>query len=115
MVAFPRRGEIYETNFNPARGSKQAGIGPALVVQNDIGNSSSSTTIVAGVTSKPPKKPYPFEVGLPDGTLSRPSWVKCDQLLTVAKDRLGRLMGVLSSDVMSAVDDALTHSLGIRR
>jgi mRNA interferase MazF len=115
MVAFPRRGEIYETNFNPARVSEQAGIRPALVVQNDIGNSSSSTTIVAGVTSKPPKKPYPFEVCLPDGTLPKPSWVKCDQLLTVAKDRLGRLMGVLSSDVMSAVDDALTHSLGIRR
>lgn len=115
MVAFPRRGEIYETNFDPARGSEQAGIRPALVVQNDIGNGSSSTTIVAGVTSKPPKKPYPFEVGLPDGTLPKPSWVRCDQLLTVAKDRLGPLMGVLSSDVMSAVDDALTHSLGIRR
>jgi len=115
MVAFPRRGEIYETNFNPARGSEQAGIRPALVVQNDVGNSSSSTTIVAGVTSKPPKKPYPFEVRLQDGTLPKPSWVKCDQLLTVAKDRLGRVMGVATPDAMAEVDAALIHSLGIRR
>jgi mRNA interferase MazF len=115
MVAFPRRGEIYETNFHPSRGSEQAGIRPALIVQNDIGNSASSTTIVAAITSKAPKKLYPFEVALPDDALPKPSWVKCDQLLTVDKDRLGRLMGVLSSDLMREVDDALTHSLGIHR
>ncbi|MBW1753878.1 MAG: type II toxin-antitoxin system PemK/MazF family toxin [Deltaproteobacteria bacterium] len=37
MINFPRRGEIWIVNWNPARGSEQADKRPALIVQNDIG------------------------------------------------------------------------------
>ena len=47
-----RRGEIYWVDFGTPRGSEQAGKRPALVIQNDVGNESSPTTIVAGITSK---------------------------------------------------------------
>ena len=43
MNTFPRRGEIWLVNWNPARGSEQAGIRPALIVQNNVGNENSST------------------------------------------------------------------------
>lgn len=111
MVAAPHRGEIFEVNWNPARGSEQARIRPALVVQNDIGNSASPTTIVAAVTSSKPKKPYPFMVGLVGTSLPKVSFANCSQLYTVDKERLGRMMGVAGVDVMQRVDEALCHSL----
>ena len=111
MVAAPLRGQIYQVNWNPARGSEQAGIRPALVVQNDIGNSSSATTIVVAVTTTVPKKPYPFMVELANSHLPRRSFANCAQVYTIDKSRLGNMMGVVDATVMSLVDDALRHSL----
>ncbi|HHY95809.1 MAG TPA: type II toxin-antitoxin system PemK/MazF family toxin [Firmicutes bacterium] len=49
-----RRGEIWLVDWNPGQGSEQAGMRPALVIQNDIGNRHSPTTIVAAISSAPP-------------------------------------------------------------
>jgi mRNA interferase MazF len=115
MVSEPRRGQVYWVDFSPGRGSEQAGVRPALVVQNDIGNRAAATTIVAAVTSRVPPSEYPFLVRLPDGLLPNPSVVKCDQLMTVTKPRLGRLLATVPPEVMARVDDALLISLGVRR
>jgi mRNA interferase MazF len=115
MVSEPRRGQVYWVDFTPGRGSEQAGVRPALVIQNDIGNRASSTTIVAAITSRLPSSEYPFLVRLPDGLLPKPSVVKCDQLMTVAKPRLGKLLATVPADLMARVDDALLVSLGVRR
>ena len=40
-----RRGEIYWLQLAEGIGSEQAGRRPAIVIQNDIGNRSSPTTI----------------------------------------------------------------------
>jgi len=45
-----RRGEIYWVEFGPVKGSEQGGLRPALVVQNDIGNRHSSTTVMVAIT-----------------------------------------------------------------
>ena len=113
MVTAPRRGEIYEVNWNPARGSEQAGLRPALVVQNNVGNSSAPTTVVAAVTSKEPRKPYPFIVELADAHLPKRSWANCSRLYTIDKTRLGRMMGVASDGAMRQVDTALCHALSL--
>jgi mRNA interferase MazF len=57
---FPRRGEIWLVNFNPARGSEQKGMRPALIIQNDIGNEVSPITIVAASSTS--IKIYPINV-----------------------------------------------------
>lgn len=115
MVSEPRRGQIYWVDFSPGRGSEQAGVRPALVVQNEIGNRASATMIVAAVTSRLPSTEYPFLVRLPDDLLPKPSVVKCDQLMTVATPRLGTLLATVPPDVMARVDEALLVSLGVRR
>ncbi|MGZ3625202.1 MAG: type II toxin-antitoxin system PemK/MazF family toxin, partial [Ktedonobacteraceae bacterium] len=38
----PRRGEIWDVNWSPGRGAEQKGTRPALIIQNDRGNTSSS-------------------------------------------------------------------------
>ena len=47
-----KRGEIYYADLRPVVGSEQGGIRPVLIIQNDVGNKYSPTTIVAILTSK---------------------------------------------------------------
>ena len=110
-----RRGEIYQVDWSRGRGSEQTGVRPSLVIQNDIGNDLSSTTIVAAVTTLRGRT-YPFQVAIraDDSGLPRDSVVKCEQLQTVDKVRLGQLMGRLDDEAMSRVGDALSLSLGLR-
>jgi mRNA interferase MazF len=109
----PRRGEVWLADFNPARGSEQAGMRPALVVQNDTGNRFSSTTIVAAITTT--LRPFPVTVVVEggDGGLSTRSMINLAQLLTIDKTRLSKRLGTLSRRRLAEVDRALAVSLGI--
>jgi len=110
----PRRGAIYWVDFDSARGSEQAKRRPALVVQNDVGNRFSATTIVAAITSRIPSREYPFHVPLPATVLGRPATVLCEQLLTVDVARLDPApAGVLGPELLARVDSALARSLGL--
>jgi len=109
-----RRGQLWWIDWSPSRGSEQAGTRPALVIQNDVGNEYSRTTIVAAVTTSV-KGDYPFlvPVGARESGLARDSAVNCAQLLTVDKARLREKCGQLDRTKMAAVDEALKISLGI--
>jgi len=113
MRSFPKRGEVWLVNWNPAGGSEQAGKRPALVVQNDIGNEKASTTIVAAISSSVRLYPMNVEINPPEGGLDRPSLIKTSQILTVSKERLEKLLGRLSNDKMEDVDKALKLSLAL--
>lgn len=109
-----RRGDVFLVDFNPARGSEQAGFRPALVIQNDVGNRHSPTAIVAAISAAP-ERPYPFLVRLAagEGGLERESAVNASQILTVDKSRLTRKLGSLSAERMRQVDRAVRISLGL--
>lgn len=47
-----RRGQVYTCDLRPAIGSEQGGIRPAIIVQNDVGNLYSPTTIVLPLTAR---------------------------------------------------------------
>ncbi len=113
MNPFPRRGEIWLVNWNPARGNEQAGKRPALVIQNDIGNEHASTTIVAALSAA--IRIYPMNVLIepPQGGLTKPSIVKAGQILTVSKDRLEKRLGLIEEKKMEEVDQALRLSLAL--
>ena len=113
MKPFPRRGEIWLVNWNPARGSEQAGKRPALVIQNDIGNEHAPTTIVAALSTT--IRIYPMNVLIepPQGGLTKPSIIKTGQILTVSKDRLEKRLGLIEEKKMEEVDRALRLSLAL--
>jgi len=112
---FPRRGEIYMVDFDPARGSEQAGTRPACVVSNNVANQHSPNVTVVAITSTVPEKAYPFNVHLPAGALPRDGTIYCAQILTISKERLMRHRGELDADQLRAVDEALRVSLGLPR
>ena len=109
-----RRGEIYYVDWSPGRGSEQAGVRPALIIQNDVGNQFSPTTIVAGISTQQ-RRSYPFQVAITaqESGLPRASIIKCEQIQTIDQARLGRLAGLLGQDTMREVDLALHRSLGL--
>ena len=110
-----RRGEIFWFDFGTPMGSVQGGKRLALVIQNDSGNFSSPTTIIAAITSKE-KNSYPFHVQITaqESGLKLDGTVLLEQILTVNKNRLTEKAGQLFSFKMKEIDDALKVSLGIR-
>ena len=111
-----KRGLVVRINWEPHRGSERGGIRPALVIQNDIGNRSSPTIIVAAITTAK-LKPYPFVVALKarEAGLPKDSTVNCSAILTVDKSCIVGIYGIVPEDQMKAVDKALLVSLGIRK
>ena len=108
-----KRGDIVWVDFNPARGSEQAGFRPALVIQNDTGNKYAPTTIVAAITRT--RASYPFMVPLEkgEGGLVEPSAVNLSQILTIDKSRITSKLGALSPEKMVFIDQAICLSLGL--
>jgi mRNA interferase MazF len=114
MVKEIRRGEIYWVDWNPSRGSEQSGLRPALVIQNDIGNKYSPTTIVAALTTAV-EKSYPFTVKVTakESGLPKDSTVNLSQIITIDKTRLTEKCGELSEARMAEVNEAIKASVGI--
>ena len=110
-----RRGEIYHVDWSAGRGAEQAGVRPALIIQNDVGNQFSPTTIVAAITSRPRRRRYPFHVAFTseESGLRLDGTVLCAQVQTIDQSRLDRMAGALPPQRMLEVDAALHHSLGL--
>ena len=112
-----RRGEIYWTDWHPARGSEQEGRRPSLVIQTDSGNRSDKypNTIVAALTTR--KRDVLTHVSVePDSEngLTRPSYIMCEQIVTISKDRLKSRIGVLGVEDMNRVSETLKRALDLR-
>ena len=114
MTGNVRRGDIYWIDWSPSRGSEQRGRRPALIIQNDIGNEFSPTTIVAALTTAD-IKPYPFIVPVTakESGLSKNGLVNLAAIMTVDKSRLVDRCGTLSKEKMLEVDKAIKNSLAI--
>ena len=109
-----KRGDVYRANLDPVQGSEQGGIRPVVIVQNDRGNQSSPTVIVAPFTSQQKKRMLRTHVAVfpPEGGLKYPSQILCEQLRTLEKTRLSRYLGTLGADTLRLVDAALEAALG---
>ena len=113
MKYFPKWGEIWLVNWNPAGGSEQAGKRPALIIQNDIGNEKSPTTILAAISTTVKLFPMNVKIEPHDSGLNRPSIVKTSQILTIDKDRLEKRLGQLDKLKMQEVNAAIRLSLDL--
>jgi len=109
-----RRGEIYWVDWDPGRGSEQIGKRPALIIQNDIGNKLSPTTIVAACSTAQ-EKAYPFIVPVTrqESGLPKDCSINLAVILTIDKSRLREKGGELTKQKIVEVDEAIKRSLGL--
>lgn len=123
-----KRCEIYWMEFSPVKGSEQGGLRPALVVQNDIGNHTSPTTVIVAISRTIPLQPYPFIVIIEPEESGLPvrSAINCSQMATIQQvgpdsrlrpprgEVMVRPIGQLSAAKMAMVERALKFNLGMR-
>lgn len=107
-----KRGDVFFIDCGKVVGSEQGGIRPAVVIQNNIGNQHSPTTIVALITSSVAKKHLPTHVLIHKG-FRVPSCVLLEQIRTISLDRLERYIVTLSDSDMKRIDNTLKESLAI--
>lgn len=110
-----KRGSIYLAALDLVVGREIAKTRPILVVSNDINNEFSGTITVLPLTSGHTDKIYPFEVFLPKAAanLPKPSKVKADQIRTLDRSRIVKLIGSLEREIMGRVDEAVKCHLGL--
>lgn len=108
-----QRGDIYFVRLDNRTGSEQSGTRPAVILQNDVGNSCSPTLIIATLTSKTEKKVTQPTHCLVEPEGLEPSIVQAEQIFTIDKSRVKRFVGHLTPEEMGRVDDAVKISLAL--
>jgi len=96
-----KKWEIYFLDFDPAKGSEQKGLRPALVISNDSINKHLPVFTVLPFSSiKSGAKIYPSEVELPASITGLPkdSVVMLQQIRTIS---VGRVVGIQKAGEIS--------------
>jgi mRNA interferase MazF len=114
-----RHGEIRLVDLDPARGAESNKRRPAVIVGND-GANTTAERLGRGVITVVPltsniARVYPFQVLLDAATtgLDGDSKAQAEQVRSVAVERVGRRLGVLTGDLVAALDEALRLHLAL--
>lgn len=106
-----KRGEIYYISrggYNT--GSEQQADRPGVIVSNDKNNKNSQTLEVVYLTTQP-KNELPTHCTI--RSTGRVSTVLCEQIHTVAVERIGKYIGVCTAQEMQNIDIGLMISIGL--
>ena len=112
-----KRGEIWQTQFDPSLQSEGSGIRPAIIISIDDLNESKMplvTTIL--LTSVEPRVEGRLNVRIKPSTtngLTKISWAQPHIVRSMNKQRLLQFRGVLNDDDLARVESALRSVLGL--
>lgn len=107
------RGSVFLANLNHPFGSEQKGYRPVVVIQNDIGNKHSPTTVIIPISAKK-KNPLPTHIILSNyDFLDYHSTALVEQIRVVDKSRLAKYLGKLSDNEMKKINLSLIIELDI--
>jgi mRNA interferase MazF len=110
----PSRGEVWLVELSPTRRHEQAGRRPALVVSVDLFNEGpAGLVVVLPITSKGKGVSFHVRMEPPEAGLRQVSFVKCEDVRSVSRERLIELYGIASSETLGAVEDRLRILLGL--
>jgi len=100
----PAAGEVWDVNFDPQVGHEQGGIRPALVVSGDRFNRiPHSFRIVAPITGTDRDLPHQVKLEPPEGGLTKPSVIMCEQIKSQSLLRFRRKRGDASPETVEQV------------
>ncbi|MEC4805393.1 MAG: type II toxin-antitoxin system PemK/MazF family toxin [Jaaginema sp. PMC 1079.18] len=108
-----KRGEIWWVDLQPVVGRETDKQRPCLILQNDVGNQHSSTTIIAPLLRG--RKNYPFVVNLVPTTqngLDQERHVNLSQMRSVDAQRIKNKQGTLENIYWHDIEKAVWIELG---
>lgn len=108
-----KRGEIYLADLSDSKGSEQSYIRPVLIIQNNVGNRFSPTTIIAPLSSKVnTKADIPTHYLIKDNKdLYYDSLVMLEQIKVIDKSRIIKKITKLSEADMHYINNKIRISL----
>jgi len=110
----PSRGEVWDLELDPTRGREQAGTRPALVLSADIFNEGpADLVVVIPVTRTERRVRWHVPVQPPEGGLIAQSFIQCENVRSVSKQRFKRLRGRVGESTLRQVEDRLRILLGL--
>ena len=103
-----KRGEIWVVNLNPTVGREQQGTRPVLIFSNDIFNQGGAD-LVFGIPLTSQSKGYRMHVAVspPEGGLKLPSFIMCEALRSLSKNRFQKKLGSIFDDTMFEVEERI--------
>jgi mRNA interferase MazF len=108
-----RRGEIWWVNLDPTVGNETAKKRPCIILQNDVGNARSATTMVAPLLKG--VKNYPFVVNVEataENGLDENRGIHLEQMRVVDNRRIDSKLGTLDDKYWSQIEKAVCIVLG---
>ena len=110
-----KRGEIYFASLDPCIGSEQKGIRPVVILQNNVGNKCSPTTLIAPLSTKKCLN-LPTHILIDNVNKIKPnSVIMLEQIRVIDKSRLLSYINKLSKEQMNEIDNSILVSLQIKK
>ena len=108
------RGEIWYVDLSKGSGREVRGERPALVVSVDkFNNGPAGLVIIIPITSKEKSIPLHVEISPPEGGVKKKSFIKCEDIRSISKERLSNKIGSVSFHTMTEVEDRLRILLSL--
>jgi len=113
-VSDPSRGEIWYARFDPIVGREQGGERPCLVFSDDRFNQSrAELVIVLPITRTERGIASHVRVTPPEGGLKDVSFIKCEDIRSISKQRLKTRWGKVSPKTLAAIEDRMRLLLNL--
>ncbi|MHB8895414.1 MAG: type II toxin-antitoxin system PemK/MazF family toxin [Candidatus Geothermincolia bacterium] len=102
------RGEVWLATLDPVRGREQAGTRPVLVVSDDrFSNGPAGLVITVPMTTKDRNIASHVQVEASEGGLERTSFIMCEQVRNLSKERMVKRLGTIDRDILASVEHIL--------
>jgi mRNA interferase MazF len=110
----PARGQVWLIGLDPTRGHEQAGTRPALIVSVDPFNQSAlGLAVIVPITSRAKDFPPHLRIDPHEGGLQQPSYAKCEDVRSVSRECLVKLLGRVTPAALRQIEDRLHLVLGL--
>lgn len=110
----PSRGDVWQVDLSPTRGREQAGSRPAMILSVDKFNHGPADLVIVIPITKV-NKSIPTHVFIPgaEAGLDIDSFVKCEDIRSISKQRLVRYRGAAPRARIEQIEMILTVLLGL--
>ena len=108
------RGAVVWVTLDPARGAEVPKTRPCVIVSREIANEISQTVTIVPLSSlrgRPKERLVQPIVRARETSLPKDSRALCDQIRTIDKGRIRRIVGILGAEPMQRIDRGLVLHL----
>ena len=110
----PNRGEVWLVDLGATRGHEQGGVRPSVVVSaNRFNRSGAGLALVVPTTTATQRISLRIVINQPEGGVRRTSFIKCEDIRSIASERLIERWGQVSDRTMALVEDRLRALLDL--